>query len=145
MAITTWGTSPRCGAGTAGSGCLLNIKEMSSDDRDSDRTLIILSLLIGVIVGLTTVAFILVTGRLAARMYPPESAAWRRLLVPVLGSLVSGYLLFRFFPNARGSGIPGETGVLLHLSGERHCSGTRRSFGSDRGGDRVGNRTAFRP
>ena len=39
-------------------------------------------------------------------MYPPDSAAWRRLVVPALGSLVSGYLLFRYFPDARGSGIP---------------------------------------
>jgi len=81
---------------------------------DSDRTLIVLSILIGVIVGLTTVAFMLMTGRLAARMYPPESAAWRRLLIPVLGSLVSGFLLFRFFPNARGSGIP-QTKVAIFL------------------------------
>lgn len=72
----------------------------------SDQLLIILSLLIGVIVGLTTVAFVLLTGRLAARMYPPDSAAWRRILVPTLGSLVSGFLLYRYFPNARGSGIP---------------------------------------
>jgi CIC family chloride channel protein len=74
--------------------------------RSDDRTLIILSILIGVVVGLTTVAFLLLTGRLAARMYPPDSAAWRRLLIPVLGSLASGWLLFRYFPNARGSGIP---------------------------------------
>jgi CIC family chloride channel protein len=39
-------------------------------------------------------------------MYPPESAAWRRVVVPTVGALISGYLLFRFFPNARGSGIP---------------------------------------
>jgi CIC family chloride channel protein len=74
--------------------------------RREDRLLIALSLLIGVIVGLTTVAFILLTGRLAARMYPPESAAWRRVVVPTVGAIISGYLLFRFFPNARGSGIP---------------------------------------
>jgi CIC family chloride channel protein len=73
---------------------------------DSDRALILLSIVIGILVGLTTVAFILLTGRLAARMYPPDSAAWRRVLVPVLGTLVSGFLLFRYFPNARGSGIP---------------------------------------
>jgi CIC family chloride channel protein len=71
-----------------------------------DQITILLSLVIGVIVGLTVVAFILLTGRLAARMYPPESAVWRRLLVPVIGTLVSGFLLYRYFPNARGSGIP---------------------------------------
>jgi CIC family chloride channel protein len=71
-----------------------------------DQLSMLLSLVIGVLVGLTVVAFILLTGRLAARMYPPGSAAWRRMLVPVTGTLVSGYLLFRYFPNARGSGIP---------------------------------------
>ncbi|MFL6353909.1 MAG: chloride channel protein [Bryobacteraceae bacterium] len=74
--------------------------------RWEDRLAIILSLLIGVIVGLTVVAFILLTGRLAARMYPPGSAPWRRVLIPTAGSLISGLLLFRYFPNARGSGIP---------------------------------------
>lgn len=71
-----------------------------------DQLVIVLSLVIGVLVGLTVVAFILLTGRLAARMYPAGSAVWRRMLVPVTGTLVSGYLLFRYFPNARGSGIP---------------------------------------
>ena len=74
--------------------------------RRENRLLIVLSLVIGVIVGLTTVAFILLTGRLAVRMYPADSAAWRRVIVPTAGALISGYLLFRFFPNARGSGIP---------------------------------------
>ena len=43
-----------------------------------DRLTIILSLVIGVLVGLVVVAFILLTGRLAARMYPaggPRGAA----------------------------------------------------------------------
>ena len=71
-----------------------------------DQISMLLSLVIGVLVGLTVVAFILLTGRLAARMYPPGGVAWRRLLVPVIGTLVSGYMLFRYFPNARGSGIP---------------------------------------
>ncbi len=76
-----------------------------------------MSLVIGVIVGLTVVAFILLTGRLAARMYPPESAAWRRVLVPTAGALVSGYLLFRYFPNARGSGIPQTKFALFIRNG----------------------------
>src|SRR5580658_143833 len=74
-------------------------------DRE-DRISILLSFVIGALVGLVVVAFILLTGRLAARMYPPGGAAWRRILVPTAGSLVSGYLLFRYFPDARGSGIP---------------------------------------
>jgi CIC family chloride channel protein len=76
-----------------------------SSNRDN-QILIVLSLVIGVVVGLTVVAFILLTGRLAARMYPPETAVWRRVLVPTAGALFSGILLFRYFPNARGSGIP---------------------------------------
>ncbi len=71
-----------------------------------DQVSIVLSIVIGVVVGLTVVAFILLTGRLATRMYPPGGAAWHRFAVPVAGTLVSGYLLFRYFPNARGSGIP---------------------------------------
>src|SRR6202162_6476916 len=74
-------------------------------DRE-DRISILLSFVIGALVGLVVVAFILLTGRLAARMYPPGSAAWRRILVPTAGSLVSGYLLYQYFPDARGSGIP---------------------------------------
>jgi CIC family chloride channel protein len=75
-------------------------------ERREDRISIILSFVIGALAGLVIVAFILLTGRLAARMYPPGSAAWRRILVPTAGALVSGYLLFRYFPDARGSGIP---------------------------------------
>ncbi|MBV8833694.1 MAG: chloride channel protein, partial [Acidobacteriaceae bacterium] len=71
-----------------------------------DQLSIILSIVIGVLVGLTVVAFILLTGRIAARIYPPGSPAWRRFLAPIAGTLFSGYLLFRYFPNARGSGIP---------------------------------------
>jgi len=71
-----------------------------------NRLTFVLSLVIGGLVGLVVVAFILLTGRLAVRMYPPGGAGWRRILVPTLGSLGTGYLLFRYFPYARGSGIP---------------------------------------
>jgi CIC family chloride channel protein len=77
-----------------------------------------LSLIIGALVGLVVVAFILLTGRLAARMYPAGGAAWRRLLVPALGSFVTGILLFRYFPFARGSGIP-QTKFALFIEDGR--------------------------
>src|SRR5215471_5135461 len=84
--------------------------------RNGDQQLaILLSLLIGALVGATVVAFIVLTGRLAARMYPPEGAGWRRILVPTLGSLVTGYLLYRYFPLARGSGIP-QTKFALFIN-----------------------------
>jgi len=71
-----------------------------------NQAALILSIVIGALVGLVVVAFILLTGRLAVRMYPPGSAPIRRVLFPVLGALVTGYLLFKYFPEARGSGIP---------------------------------------
>jgi CIC family chloride channel protein len=71
-----------------------------------DQLTVVLSLVIGVLVGLTVVAFILLTGRLAAQMYPAGGAAWRRVVIPIIGALVGGFLLFRYFPDARGSGIP---------------------------------------
>src|SRR5229473_414876 len=74
--------------------------------RKENHLTLILSLLIGALVGLVIVAFILLTGRLAARMYPAGGSGWRRVFVPALGSLVTGFLLFRYFPLARGSGIP---------------------------------------
>src|SRR5260370_13203216 len=66
-------------------------------------------------VGLIVVAFILLTGRLAARMYPPSGSPLRRILIPTLGALSSGYLLFRYFPDARGSGIP-QTKFALFIN-----------------------------
>jgi CIC family chloride channel protein len=47
-------------------------------------------------------------------MYPAGGAAWRRVLIPAGGALLTGYLLSRFFPNARGSGIP-QTKAALFL------------------------------
>jgi len=83
--------------------------------RREDRLALLLSLVIGALVGLVVVAFILLTGRLAAHMYPSGGAGWRRVLVPTLGSLVTGYLLFRFFPDARGSGIPQtRAAIFIH-------------------------------
>src|SRR5579871_2532778 len=79
---------------------------------------LVLSLIIGALVGLVVVAFILLTGRFAARMYPPGGSGWRRVLVPVLGSLSTGYLLARYFPFARGSGIP-QTKFALFIADGR--------------------------
>jgi chloride channel protein, CIC family len=79
-----------------------------------DKILLLLTLIIGALVGLVIAAFIYVTENLGARMYPAGGAAWRRVLIPTAGALITGYLLVRFFPNARGSGIP-QTKAALFL------------------------------
>ncbi len=48
-----------------------------------EQVFLVLTLLIGALVGLVVVAFILLTERFGARLYPAGGSAWRRLLVPV--------------------------------------------------------------
>lgn len=83
-------------------------------ENHEDKILLLLTLIIGAIVGLVVVAFIYVTENLGARMYPPGGSPWRRLVLPVIGALSTGVLLSRYFPNARGSGIP-QTKAALFL------------------------------
>ncbi len=81
------------------------------------RLFLILAVVIGVLTGLAVVAFILVSERLGNRLYPAGSAPWRRAFFPIAGSLGIGYLLFRFFPEARGSGIPQTKAALFARDG----------------------------
>ena len=85
--------------------------------RNEDTILLVLTLVIGAVVGLVVVAFILLTETLGARLYPAGDAAWRRLAIPVTGALVTGFLLARHFPNARGSGIPQTKAALFIRDG----------------------------
>jgi CIC family chloride channel protein len=78
---------------------------------------LILALVIGALTGLAVVAFIMLTERLGMRLFPVGSAPWRRLLFPVVGSLGIGYLLYRYFPNARGSGVPQTKAALFAREG----------------------------
>lgn len=84
--------------------------------QNEEQLFLVLTLVIGMTVGLTIVAFVVLTERFGLRLYPVGAAAWRRFVMPVLGSLVTGYFLFRYFPNARGSGIP-QTKTALFVGG----------------------------
>ena len=88
-----------------------------------EQVFLVLTLLIGALVGLMAVAFILLTERVGSRLYPAGGTAWHRLLVPVVGSLVMGYLLYRYFPDARGSGVP-QTKAALYAREGRITFGT---------------------
>src|SRR5664280_2577384 len=83
-----------------------------------DQVFLVLALVIGALTGLAVVAFILLTERAGMRLYPAGGAPWRRVLFPVVGSLGIGYLLFRYFPDARGSGVP-QTKAALFARGGR--------------------------
>src|SRR5271170_6793673 len=91
--------------------------------RREEQVFLVLTLLIGALVGLTVVAFIVLTEHAGARIYPAGGAAWRRLLAPLVGSLAMGYLLFKYFPDARGSGVP-QTKAALYARGGRISLGT---------------------
>ena len=82
-----------------------------------DQVILVLALVIGALTGLAVVAFILLTERMGMRLYPVGGAPWRRLLFPVVGSLGIGYLLYRYFPNARGSGVPQTKAALYAREG----------------------------
>src|SRR5208283_5906261 len=81
------------------------------------QVFLVLALVIGALTGLAVVAFILLTERMGMRLYPVGGAPWRRLLFPVGGSLGIGYLLYRYFPNARGSGVPQTKAALYAREG----------------------------
>lgn len=82
-----------------------------------EHVFLALTLLIGALAGLAVVAFIVVTERMAMHLYPVGSAPWRRVLIPVSGSLAMGFLLYRYFPDARGSGVPQTKAALYARNG----------------------------
>lgn len=77
-----------------------------------DKILLLLALVISAVVGLIVVAFVALTERMGKALL--AAGAMQRVCSPLIGSLVGGWLLFRFFPDARGSGIP-QTRVALVL------------------------------
>jgi CIC family chloride channel protein len=83
-----------------------------------EQVFLLVTLLIGALVGITVVAFIVLTERFGARIDATVAAAWRRLIVPIVGSLSMGFLLYKYFPDARGSGVP-QTKAALFARGGR--------------------------
>src|SRR5258707_6444321 len=81
------------------------------------QVFLVLALVIGALTGLAVVAFIVLTERLGMRLYPVGGAPWSRALIPIAGSLAMGYLLARYFPDARGSGVPQTKAALFAREG----------------------------
>lgn len=81
-------------------------------EEHQDKVLLLLALVTSALVGLTVVAFVALTERMGRVLQAAGSA--EHFLCPLAGSLLGGWLLFKFFPEARGSGIP-QTRVALIL------------------------------
>jgi chloride channel protein, CIC family len=111
---TDWAPSSRIGKGGWG---IPQIFQPRTLEEHENQIILLLSLAIGALTGLAVVAFIVLTERLGMRMYPVGSAAWHRVLIPVGGALGIGYLLYRYFPDARGSGVPQTKAALFAREG----------------------------
>jgi chloride channel protein, CIC family len=77
-----------------------------------------LSIVVGVLAGLSAVLFTVTIERTARLLFGVEPSALRLIAVPVLVSIATGFLLARVFPDVRGSGIP-QTESAYHLNGGR--------------------------
>jgi CIC family chloride channel protein len=73
-----------------------------------------LTIILGILCGLASVLFSLAIEGTKQLLFGLAPSSLRLLMVPTLVSLVTGYLLARFFPEARGSGVP-QTEAAFHL------------------------------
>src|SRR5271167_807229 len=73
-----------------------------------------LTIIIGVLAGLAAVLFTLAINGTTYLLFGISPSNLRYILVPTLMSLVTGFLLTKFFPEARGSGVP-QTEAAYHL------------------------------
>lgn len=79
-----------------------------------NHVFLVLTILLGVFGGLSAVLFTLAIDATRNALFGAAPSAWRLLAVPTIVSLVTGYLLARFFHDARGSGVP-QTEAAYHL------------------------------
>jgi CIC family chloride channel protein len=79
-----------------------------------NHVFLVLTILLGVFGGLSAVLFTLAIDATKNFLFGAAPSTWRLLAVPTLVSLVTGYLLAKFFNDARGSGVP-QTEAAYHL------------------------------
>lgn len=80
-----------------------------------ERIFLILTILVGVVAALAAVLFTLSIKFTTVWLFGLEPSIQRTLLVPTLVSLCTGFLLWKFFPEAAGSGVP-QTEAAFHLN-----------------------------
>lgn len=76
-----------------------------------------LTIIIGILAGLAAVLFTLAIKGTTYLLFGIAPSHRRYILIPTLVSLLTGFLLKKFFPEARGSGVP-QTEAAYHLQQE---------------------------
>ena len=79
-----------------------------------NQIFLILAILIGILSGLAAVLFTLAIKGTTYLLFGISPSAARYILVPTIVSFVAGFLLKRYFPEARGSGVP-QVEAAYHL------------------------------
>ena len=79
-----------------------------------NQIFLVLTMVIGVLAGLAAVLFTLAIKGTTHLLFGNSPTNLRFILVPTLVSLFTGFLLEKFFPEARGSGVP-QTEAAYHL------------------------------
>lgn len=85
-----------------------------------------LTVLIGILAGLAAVLFTISIKGVTHLLFGISPSHLRLILVPTLVSLLTGFLLAKYFPDARGSGVP-QTEAAFHL--QQGFIATRVPFG----------------
>jgi CIC family chloride channel protein len=82
--------------------------------RRENQIFLVLTILIGVLAGLAAVLFTLAIKGTTYVLFGFSPSILRVVIVPTSVSILTGYLLSKFFPYARGSGVP-QTEAAYHL------------------------------
>jgi CIC family chloride channel protein len=76
---------------------------------------LLLTILIGVLAALSAVLFTLAIEAASHMLLGIAPSTLRTILIPTVVSLLTGVLLYKYFPDSRGSGVP-QTEVAFHLN-----------------------------
>ena len=85
-----------------------------------------LTILIGILAGLAAVLFTISIKEVTHLLFGMSPSHLRFILVPTVVSLLTGFLLAKYFPDCRGSGVP-QTEAAFHL--QQGFIATRVPFG----------------
>jgi CIC family chloride channel protein len=80
-----------------------------------EQLFLVLTIVVGILAGLSAVLFSLSIDAVTRLLFGTAPSPARLFLVPVLGSLLGGFLLAKVISGVRGSGVP-QTKAAYHLS-----------------------------